>query len=286
MIKKAVIPAAGLGTRLLPATKAQPKEMLPLVDKPAIQYVVEEAIDSGIEDLMIITGRGKRALEDHFDTSYELESFLEQQGKYDLLKEIQKISNIIDLHYIRQGEPLGLGHAISRSKRHIGQEPFAVLLGDDIYVCDIPAIQQLINIFNEKKATLIAVQRVKEESIGLYGVIDYEMDGDNVYKIKDLVEKPKPEDAPSDLAIMGRYILSPTIFDCIEKTKPDKNGEIQLTDALKILVENEPVYAVEIDGCRYDIGSKIDYLITTVKLALAREDLGVDFKKKLKEMLD
>ncbi len=286
MINKAVIPAAGLGTRLLPATKAQPKEMLPIVDKPAIQYVVEEAILSGIEDLIIITGRGKRALEDHFDTSYELESVLEKQGKDNILQEIRKISNIVDLHYIRQGEPLGLGHAISRAKRHVGGEPFAVMLGDDIYTCQTPALKQLIQFYQERKCTLIAVQDVPKESISHYGVIEFEEYEQNIFKVTDLIEKPEPEDAPSSLAIMGRYILTDKIFDCIDQTKPDIRGEIQLTDALRKLLNFESIYAVKIEGCRYDIGSKLDYLVTTVKLALARDDLGPKFKNKLKEILD
>ncbi len=269
---KAVIPAAGLGTRFLPATKAQPKEMLPLVDKPAIQFVIEEAVASGIDDILIITGRGKRTIEDHFDKSFELEEILEKKKKYELLKQVQKITDLADIHYIRQRDALGLGHAISFAKKHVGDEPFAVLLGDDIVFSKTPCTKQLIEMYNKYKSPIIAVEEVEKHMIEQYGIVDGKQVDDNLYKIRDLVEKPTPDEAPSNLGIIGRYILTPEIFDAIEKTKPGKGGEIQLTDALRILGERQNLYAYNFHGKRYDLGNKCNYLKASIEYALRRSE--------------
>jgi len=281
---KAVIPAAGRGTRFLPATKAQPKEMLPLIDKPVIQFVVEEAVASGIDDILIITGRGKRAIEDHFDKSFELEEILERDGKNDILKEVRNISDLADIHYIRQREPKGLGNAIYYAKKHVGDEPFVVLLGDDIISSDVPCTKQLIEYYEKYKAPIIAVNKVEKEMIESYGVVDGEMVEDLVYKVKDLVEKPKPEDAPSNLGITGRYLLTPDIFDALEKTKPGKGGEIQLTDALRILSQEREMYAYDFEGVRYDLGNKADYIKATIEYALRREEFSGWLKEYLKSL--
>ncbi len=281
-IKKAVFPVAGLGTRFLPATKASPKEMMPLVDKPLIQYVVEEAIDAGIEEVIMITGRGKNAIEDHFDISFELEHSLKGKNKNKMLEEVQRISNLVDFWYIRQKEPLGLGHAILRTKDLIGNEPFAVLLGDDIIHSNVPAIKQLINVYEKYNASVIAVEKVDKKNISDYGVIKPKKIDNRVYQIVDMVEKPSPQDAPSDLAIIGRYILTPEIFTALEKTVPDKSREIQLTYGLRHLLKNQIVYAYQFEGKRYDAGNKLGFLKATVEFALRRPDLGDKFREYLK----
>jgi len=281
-IKKAVFPVAGLGTRFLPATKASPKEMMPLVDKPLIQYVVEEAIDAGIEEVIMITGRGKNAIEDHFDISFELEHALKGKNNNKMLEEVQRISNLVDFWYIRQKEPLGLGHAILRTKDLIGNEPFAVLLGDDIIHSNVPTIKQLMNIHEKYNASVIAVEKVDKKDISGYGVIEPKKLDERVYQIMDMVEKPSPQDAPSDLAIIGRYILTPEIFTALEKTVPDKSGEIQLTYGLRHLLKNQVVYAYQFEGKRYDAGNKLGFLKATVEFALRRPDLGDKFREYLK----
>ena len=284
-VRKAVIPAAGLSTRLLPATKAQPKEMLPIVDKPAIQYIVEEAIKSGIEDILIVTGRGKRAIEDHFDKSYELEEELKKKGKIDLLEIVQDISNLVNIHYIRQKEPKGLGHAIYCTKTFIGNEPFAVLLGDDIIDSEEPCLKQMLKVYEKYQGTIIGVQPVPDDDICKYGIIDGFEVSERVYKVNDLVEKPEKDKAPSNIAILGRYIISPRIFEFLENAKPGKNGEIQLTDALKKLAEVENVYAYNFIGDRYDVGNKMGYLKAMVELALKRDDLKDEFLAYLKDII-
>lgn len=281
LIKKAVFPAAGLGTRFLPATKAQPKEMLPLVDKPLIQYGIEEAVSAGIKNIIIITGRGKNAIEDHFDVSYELEKFLQQRGELEKLRIVKAISDMVSFVYIRQKEALGLGHAIYTAKDSVDNQPFAVILGDDIIDSEVPCIKQLINIYKKKRATIIATQKVSKKEISNYGVIDCIPIDKRLYKVKYLVEKPSPQEAPSEFAIIGRYILTPTIFKYILKVKPDGKGEIQLTNAINLLLKEEPVYAYEFTGKRYDAGNKLGFLIATVELALKRKDLGKDFKNYL-----
>lgn len=280
-VRKAVFPAAGLGTRFLPVTKAIPKEMLPLVDKPLIQYCVEEAIASGIEDIIIITGRGKTAIEDHFDTSKELEVLLEEKGKTDLLKIVRDISNLVRFSYTRQKEALGLGHAILCAKDLVGNEPFAVFLGDDIIDAKVPAMAQMVEIYKKYRHSVLAVQRVPKDNISSYGVIKEEQVEDGVFKVSDMVEKPRAEDAPSDLAVIGRYILTPDIFDYLEKTKPGKGGEIQLTDALKSMASRHAVYALEFEGERYDAGDKLGFLKANVSFALKRDDLKGDFTQFL-----
>jgi UTP--glucose-1-phosphate uridylyltransferase len=275
-VKKAIIPAAGLGTRFLPATKAQPKEMLPIVDRPTIQYIIEEAVNSGIEEILIVTGRGKRAIEDHFDRAYELEETLAHKGKYELLEEMKRISNLADIHYIRQKEPKGLGHAIWCAKKFIGNEPFAVMLGDDIVVSEeVPCLKQMIEKYNETESSIIGVQQVEREMLSSYGVISYDSQesADHLYKINDLVEKPKTEEAPSDYAIMGRYILNPEVLDILENTRPGAGNEIQLTDALKELLKVQNIYGYEFTGKRYDIGNKLGFIEATLEFALLREDL-------------
>jgi len=284
-VRKAIIPAAGMGTRFLPATKAQPKEMLPIVDKPTIQYIVEEAIDSGIEDIMIVTGRGKRAIEDHFDKSYELEDMLKMKGEQDLLNLVQDISNLVNIHYIRQKEPKGLGHAIYCAKSFIGDEPFAVLLGDDIVDSEIPCLKQMIKVYDEYKTTVIGVQRVPEQDVSKYGIVDCKHLQDRVYKIRDLVEKPEMNRAPSNIAILGRYIITPRIFQFLEAAQPGKGGEIQLTDALKGLISVEAMYAYDFIGKRYDVGNRLGFLQATVEFALKRDDLKDEFAGYLKEIV-
>jgi UTP--glucose-1-phosphate uridylyltransferase len=278
-VKKAIIPAAGLGTRFLPATKAQPKEMLPIVDRPTIQYIIEEAVDSGIEDILIVTGRGKRAIEDHFDRAYELEEALEDKQKYETLEEIKRISNLADIHYIRQKEPRGLGHAIWCARKFIGNEPFAVLLGDDIVVSkEKPCLKQMIQQFEQTGSSIIGVQEVEKEMLSSYGVISYDQQSSsgNLYKITDLVEKPKIDVAPSNYAIMGRYILTSKVLDILEKTEPGAGNEIQLTDALKTLLNYEDIYGYQFEGKRYDIGNKLGFIEATLEFALKRNDLRDD----------
>lgn len=285
-VRKAIIPAAGRGTRFLPATKAQPKEMLPIVDKPTIQYIVEEAIDSGIEDIIIVTGRNKQAIEDHFDKSYELEEELKKKGDHDLLNLVQDISNLVNIHYIRQKEPKGLGHAIYCAKSFIGYEPFAVLLGDDIVDSKVPCLKQLIDVYNEYKTTVLGVQHVPEEDIPKYGIVSCKQVDDKVYKVKDLVEKPEKDKAPSNIAILGRYIITPQIFDHIESTVPGKGGEIQLTDALKSLMAVEAMYAYDFEGKRYDVGNRMGFIEATVEMALKRDDLREGVLKFIKNILE
>ena len=283
-VKKAIIPAAGLGTRFLPATKAQPKEMLPIVDKPTIQYIVEEAIDSGIEEILIVTGRNKRAIEDHFDRSVELELELARKNNNGLLKQVQDISNLVDIHYIRQKEAKGLGHAIYCARTFVGNEPFAVLLGDDVVSSRIPCLRQLMDVFEDYSNTVLGVQKVSPDDVNKYGIISCEELGERLYKVKDLVEKPAINDAPSNVAILGRYIITPEIFDILGKTEPGSGGEIQLTDALRTLGNSQPMYAYNFEGKRYDIGSKLGFLQATVEFALQREDLKDEFREYLKEV--
>lgn len=282
---KVVIPAAGLGTRFLPATKAQPKEMLPVVDKPTIQYVVEEAVASGITDIIIITGRGKRAIEDHFDKSYELEHKLRETGNTEGLEEIRRVASMADIFYIRQKEQLGLGHAILCAKKHVGREPFAVMLGDDIVVNDKPCMAQLLNVHAEKGASVVGVESVPDSKISRYGVIAGEEEDKDVYKISDLVEKPSPEEAPSDLAIIGRYVFEPQIFDYLERIGPGKDGEYQLTDAMRMLCSERKLYGLRFTGRRFDIGSKADWIRATVELSLERDDLSEELRPTLERLL-
>ncbi|MEV3551844.1 UTP--glucose-1-phosphate uridylyltransferase GalU [Paenibacillus larvae] len=284
-IRKAIIPAAGLGTRFLPATKAQPKEMLPIVDKPAIQYIVEEAIDSGIENIIIVTGRHKRAIEDHFDKSVELEMQLEEKGDERLLHLVQAVSNLADVHYIRQKEPLGLGHAILCARNFIGDEPFAVLLGDDIIQSEPPTLKGMMELFEETERSVIAVQEVAHEDVSKYGIISPSAENSRYTQIKDLVEKPDPAEAPSNLAVIGRYIISPEIFDILERQKPGRGGEIQLTDALRVLNRDFPMAAFPIQGKRYDVGDKFGYIEATIELALQRDELGDAVKQYLTELV-
>lgn len=286
-VRKAIIPAAGLGTRFLPATKAQPKEMLPIVDKPTIQYIIEEAVASGIEDIIIVTGRGKRAIEDHFDKSYELEETLAKKEKYDQLEEVQGISKLANIHYIRQKEPLGLGHAISCASRFIGNEPFAVLLGDDIvHSPEYPCLKQLIDVYERYNSSVIGVKEVPEQDVSKYGVISYNQNrfDDGVYHLNDLVEKPKAEDAPSNYAIMGRYLLRPEIFEILENLPPGAGGEIQLTDAIKKLNEMQMVVGYEFEGERHDVGDKFGFIKATLDFALERDDLRKQVLEYLEEV--
>lgn len=285
-VKKAIIPAAGLGTRFLPATKAQPKEMLPIVDKPTIQYIIEEAVKSGIEQILIITGKNKRAIEDHFDKSVELETELEKKGKEEMLKMVQDISNMVEIYYIRQKEPKGLGHAISCAKTFVGNEPFAVMLGDDVVDSKKPCLKQLIDCYNEYQTTIVGVQQVPKEDVSKYGIVKGKFIEDRVYKIKDLIEKPKVEEAPSNVAILGRYIINPTIFDILSNTKPGKGGEVQLTDALKTLISKEAMYAYEFEGRRYDVGDKLGFLQATMEYALKRDALKKDFVNYIEKLRD
>lgn len=283
-VRKAVFPAAGLGTRFLPATKASPKEMLPLVDKPLIQYVVEEAVASGIESVIIVTGRGKASIEDHFDVSFELEKLLEERGKQEELKAMRAISDMARVSYVRQQEALGLGHAVLQARDVVGEEPFAVMLSDDIIDSETPALLQLLDIYEKYDAPVVAVFQVKGEAISRFGVIDGEEIEEGVYRIKDMVEKPAFNDAPSNLAIIGRYVLTPDIFDEIEKTRPGAIGEIQITDAMRSLLKKRPFYAVRFKGTRYDAGDKLGFLIATVELALKHEDLAPEFREYLQSL--
>ncbi len=283
-IRKAIVPAAGLGTRFLPATKAQPKEMLPIVDKPTIQYVVEEAAASGIEDIIIVTGRGKDAIEDHFDRSLELEIALGRQGKEEQLREIERISELASFCYIRQEEPLGLGHAILVAKALVGNEPFAVLLGDDIIDAEVPCLAQMISTFERYQSSIIAVQQVSKEETSSYGIIDPKPVEDSIYQILDLVEKPSPEVAPSDLAIIGRYILTPEIFEALEQTPPDEGGEVQLTNGLRVLLRTQMMYGLAFRGRRYDAGSKLGFLKATLQFALKRPDLAPGLREYLRTL--
>ena len=285
-VKKAIIPAAGLGTRFLPATKSQPKEMLPIVDKPTLQYIIEEAINSGIEEILIITGRNKKSIEDHFDKSVELELELEQKGKQEMLEMVRDISNMVNIHYIRQKEPKGLGHAIHCAKSFIGDEPFAVLLGDDIVDNEIPCLKQLINAYDEYKTSILGVQEVAKEDTNKYGILDVKHIEDRVYKVKDMVEKPDVDKAPSNVAILGRYIITPAIFDILENQEPGKGGEIQLTDALKTLGKQEAIYAYNFEGRRYDVGDKFGFLEATIDFALKRDNLRDDLLNYMEEIVN
>ena len=284
-VRKAVIPAAGLGTRFLPATKAQPKEMLPLVDKPAIQYVVEEAVSAGITDILVITGRGKRTLEDHFDRSFELEYYLEEGGKTEELAEMRRIAEMANIHYVRQGEPRGLGHAVSVAAEHVGEAPFAVLLGDDIMHPDAGVLTAMLGTFDERGRSVIALKEVPAADISSYGCAAVKPVEGNLVQVEDLIEKPAPEEAPSNLAVMGRYVFGPEIFDLLARTEPGRGGEIQLTDAIKVLAQREPVYGWTFQRGRFDVGNKLEYLEATVELALERDDLGPSFRKFLVERL-
>jgi UTP--glucose-1-phosphate uridylyltransferase len=288
-IKKAVIPAAGLGTRFLPATKAQPKEMLPIVDKPAIQYIVEEAVQSGIESIIVVTGRNKRAIEDHFDKSVELEETLEENGKEEMLHTIQEISQMANIHYIRQKEPMGLGHAVLCARQFIGDEPFAILLGDDIMVSDKPALRQMMDLYEEFETEVVGVQSVALPEVRKYGIVTPQQsasrDTGKALWVKDLVEKPSPEEAPSRLAVMGRYILKPSIFPILDRVKPGKGGEIQLTDALKEVCHDYSLLALPLTGKRYDVGDKFGYIQATIELALARLELRSDLLTYMDSLL-
>ncbi|MGM0436610.1 MAG: UTP--glucose-1-phosphate uridylyltransferase GalU [Bacillota bacterium] len=281
-VRKAIIPAAGLGTRFIPATKAQPKEMLPIVDKPTLQYIIEEAVDSGIEEILIITGRNKTSIEDHFDRSVELEMVLEEKGKDDLLKQVRAISDMVDIHYIRQKEPLGLGHAIHRAKSFIGSEPFAVMLGDDIvYNEGKPCLKQMMEVYEQEEASVLGVQTVEWDDVSKYGIVDGKQLGNRLYSVNSMVEKPERADAPSNVAVLGRYIINPEIFEILENTKPGKGGEIQLTDALKDLATKQKMVAYDFEGIRYDVGNKLGFLKATVEFALRRDDLKDGFKTYL-----
>ncbi len=280
-VRKAIIPAAGMGTRFLPAVKASPKEMLPIVDKPTIQYIVEEAAASGITDIIIVTGRNKRSIEDHFDRSVELEMELEKAGKFDMLEMIKPISELANIHFIRQKQPLGLGHAILTASHFIGDEPFAVLLGDDVVVSKTPCLKQLIDVFDEKQSTVLGVQTVAKEQVKNYGIIDGELVGDRLYHVKDMVEKPDVDEAPTNVAVLGRYIITPDIFEYLSNQTPGKGGEIQLTDALKRQAKDKDMFAYDFKGSRYDVGSKIGFLQANIEFALRDEKLSVPFKEYL-----
>ncbi|HYK73711.1 MAG TPA: UTP--glucose-1-phosphate uridylyltransferase GalU [Pseudoneobacillus sp.] len=285
MIRKAVIPAAGLGTRFLPATKAQPKEMLPIVDKPTIQYIIEEAVDSGIEDIIIITGRNKRAIEDHFDKSVELELLLRKNGKDDLHEMVHRISNMVDIHYVRQKEPLGLGHAVLCAKKFIGNEPFAVLLGDDIIDSEVPALKQMLDQYNKVQSSIIGCKEVPWSEVEKYGIVHYTEPFEDMFRVKKLIEKPKPELAPSTQAIIGRYILTPTIFEILENVSPDQNGEVQLTEALDRLLGEQNIYSFIIEGNRYDVGDKFGFLQASIDFAMKRPELKGKLQSYLKELM-
>lgn len=285
VVKKAVIPAAGLGVRFLPATKAQPKEMIPIIDKPTIQYIVEEAVAAGITEILIITGRGKRAIEDHFDRSLELEMHLENRGKETQLAEVRRISDMTTIFYVRQKEPRGLGHAVSCARAFVGDEPFAVMLGDDVVRDPVPCLRQMLAVYEQYGAPVVAVEEVAEEAVEKYGVIRGETVGPALWRVADLVEKPRRDEAPSRMAVMGRYILPPRIFDLLENTAPGAGGEIQLTDALRALVREQPLYGYAFSGRRYDVGSNLGYLQATVEFALEREDLRGPFLDYLRRTL-
>lgn len=282
---KAVIPAAGLGTRFLPATKAQPKEMLPVVDKPTIQYVIEEAVESGIDDILVITGRGKRAIENHFDKAFELEYILEKRGDKEKLESIQSINSMVDIHYIRQEEPKGLGHAVYCARKYVGDEAFVVLLGDDIIVNQKPCVAQMIDIYKKMGRSVVAVESVPKDEVNKYGIVDGNKVEDNLYDITGLVEKPSPEEAPSNIAILGRYLFTPEIFKCIEEVEPGKGGEIQLTDAMSLLLKKQKIYAYEFVGKRYDIGDELGWLKANIELALRRDDMKEELREYLVELI-
>jgi UTP--glucose-1-phosphate uridylyltransferase len=286
-VRKAVIPAAGLGTRFLPATKAQPKEMLPLLDKPAIQYVVEEAVHVGITDILIITGRGKRSIEDHFDRSIELEHFLESKGKFDELKQVREISDMATIHYIRQRDPLGLGHAVAVAEDHVGDEPFAVLLGDDIMAESNPLLSEMLRVHERYGRSVLAAMQVFRDEISLYGCIEPEfVEEDRLARVLSIVEKPDPDAAPSNLAAIGRYVLTPEIFGAIRQLEPGVGGEIQLTDAINLLAQEQAVYAHVFEGGRFDVGNKLDYVKATIELAIDREDVGKDLRRWLADLVE
>jgi len=284
LIRKAVIPAAGLGTRFLPATKAQPKEMLPLVDKPAIQYVVEEAVSVGLTDILIITGRGKRSLEDHFDRSFELEYYLRAAGKHEQLKEMEAIADLADIHYLRQGEPRGLGHAVSVARQHVGDQAFVVMLGDDIMSERVPVLREMLAVHDDRGGSVVALKEVAPEEVSSYGCVQVEEASGRTRKVLDLVEKPAPGEAPSNLAVMGRYVFTPGIFDALERVGPGAGNEIQLTDGIKLLLGDEAVWGYTFGEGRYDVGNKLDYLRATVELALERDDLGPPFRQYLADL--
>jgi len=284
-VRKAVIPAAGLGTRFLPATKSQPKEMVPVIDKPTIQYVVEEAVGAGITDILVITGRGKRAIEDHFDRNFELEFYLEQGKKNEELEQVQAVSEMADIHYIRQRDPLGLGHAVSVARQHVGSEPFAVLLGDDIMVDDSKLLRSMLDVYERYGRSVVAVLEVPREDIKNYGCVTPELMEENLVRIRSIVEKPKPEDAPSNLAVIGRYVFTPEIFDALDRITPGAGGELQLTDAISLLLQTQTVFGYAFETGRYDIGKKIDFLRATVELALDRPDLGDEFRAFLADLV-
>jgi UTP--glucose-1-phosphate uridylyltransferase len=284
-VRKAIIPAAGLGTRFLPATKAQPKEMLPIVDKPTIQYIIEEAVASGIEEILIITGRNKKAIEDHFDRSIELEMELKSKGKDEFLEMVEGISNLAQIHYIRQKEPRGLGHAVLCAKTFVGNEPFAVMLGDDVVDSKVPCLKQLMDVYDEYQTTVLGVQEVPNEDVKKYGIVKGMHIEKGVHKVKDLIEKPDIDKAPSNIAILGRYIITPHIFEILEHTAPGKNNEIQLTDALKELLLKEAMYAYVFEGRRYDVGDRLGFLEATVDYALKREDLRENFLAYMKKVI-
>ncbi len=288
-VRKAIIPAAGLGTRFLPATKAQPKEMLPIVDKPTIQYIIEEAVEAGIQDIIVVTGRNKRSIEDHFDRSIELELELEKSDKQEMLDMVREISDMANIHYIRQKEPRGLGHAILAAQHFIGDEPFAVLLGDDVVVSRQPCLGQMLDVFKEYQTSILGVQTVAHEVVDKYGIIAGKQVDERVYKVNDMVEKPAPEEAPSDVAVLGRYIITPEIFRFLETQDAGKGGEIQLTDALKRLAKEQAMYAYDFKGHRYDVGSKVGFIQANIEFALRREELRAEMEeylKKLQENLD
>ena len=284
-VRKAVIPAAGLGTRFLPATKSQPKEMLPIVDKPSIQYVIEEAVQAGLTDILVITGRGKRAIEDHFDRNFELEFYLEQGGKHELLKEVQEVNDIADIHYIRQRDPLGLGHAVGVAREHVGGEPFAVLLGDDIMVDDARLLRSMLDVHERFESCVLALLEVPLEQISAYGSVEFEMVDADLARVLSIVEKPAPEEAPSNLAVIGRYVLTAEIFDAIDRIEPGRGGELQLTDAIGALLASRPVYGVRFTDGRYDIGRKVDFLKANLELALGRDDLGPELRPYLADLV-
>ena len=285
-VTKAVIPAAGLGTRFLPATKAQPKEMLPVVDTPAIQYVVEEAVRAGLTDILIITGRGKRSIEDHFDRSYELEHFLESKGKFDELKQVREIADMASIHYIRQKDPLGLGHAVAVAEPHVDGQPFAVLLGDDLISQSTPLLADMLEVHERTGRSVVAAQRVAPDEISLYGCIEPEFVTERLARIVSIVEKPSAEEAPSNLAAIGRYVFTPDILDAIRATQPGIGGEIQITDAINLLAHESEVYAHVFDRGRYDVGNRLDYLKATVEMAIERDDVGREFRRFLVELVE
>ena len=284
-IRKAVIPAAGLGTRFLPATKAQPKEMLPLVDKPAIQHVVEEAVRAGLRDILIITGRGKRAIEDHFDRSFELEHYLEKSGKFEMLKQMQAIAEIADIHYVRQSEPRGLGNAIAVARQHVGDEPFAVMLGDDVMCAESTVLSDMVALYERYGRSVVALKEFPRSEISAYGCAVPEPVDETLVRIVDVVEKPRPEEAPSNLAVMGRYVFTPEIFGCLDRVHPGNGGEIQLTDAIALLLEHQTIYGYVFEEGRFDVGDKLDYLRATVELAIDREDIGPKFRAFLADLV-